>query len=392
MESKFYVPTECVKAFNKFISKAQKNLKGLSVTIGESERQVFRHNCRNQYKEWELIKIIHDVCEVHLSYPDETDYELLARLEDVMLFPMNFGAKIDFPEGKDEHYHKCDICGRDTYRVLYILKHKINGEVLFMGKECAKKFGINTLNEINKFSKDLYSFIDMYGCGSCEDGEWYGSYKEDKRPEYMALSPRLVFAAAYDYYHNSSKEWIKGYYDRREYVPSKSASLIKEKIFKGENEQPNIDDDTYNTIIEWGKEHYAKAEVEFSIKIRDFCNNYYACANDACMAFFLIKNYYDSFKVKPNVKIGDNLKIEGVIKSKEWIEDNYSYYHSKMLLVKIKPKHYDITLIRFGSVKGDIGDTIVGYTSVKSIKKNGDIVLDRVRTRPKKGIDYKVLD
>ena len=67
-------------------------------------------------------------------------------------------------------------------------------------------------------------------------------------------------------------------------------------------------------------------------------------------------------------------------------------FHSKMLLVKIKPKHYDITLIRFGSVKGDIGDTIVGYTSVKSIKRNGDIVLDRVRTRPKKGIDYKVLD
>lgn len=63
-----------------------------------------------------------------------------------------------------------------------------------------------------------------------------------------------------------------------------------------------------------------------------------------------------------------------------------------MLLVKIKPKHYDITLIRLGSVKGDIGDTIVGYSSVKSIKKNGDIVLDRVRIKPKKGIDYKVLD
>ena len=110
------------------------------------------------------------------------------------------------------------------------------------------------------------------------------------------------------------------------------------------------------------------------------------------MAFFLIKNYYDSIKVKPDVKIGDNLKIEGVIKSKEWVEDNYSYYRSKMLLVEIKPKHYDITLIRFGSVKGDIGDTIVGYTSVKSIKKNGDIVLDRVRIKPKKGIDYKVLD
>lgn len=101
---------------------------------------------------------------------------------------------------------------------------------------------------------------------------------------------------------------------------------------------------------------------------------------------------YDSFKVRPDVKIGDNIKIEGVIKSKEWVEDNYSYYHNQRLFVEIKPKHYDIILIRFGSVKGDIGDTIVGYTSVKSIKKNGNIVLDRVRTRPKKGIDYKVLD
>ena len=388
MNESFYVPVEAVKELKKFVSKAKKNMPQIQISIGNEESKVFQHGKRDEDGVIGMVRLFHDVCKVDLSYPDENNFQLLAKIEDGMFFPMNFGKKVEFPEGKDEHYSYCDVCGRRTPAFRYVLKNTETGEVFFVGKECAKKFGVKTLGAIYDFTKKLYAFFDSYGCGIGDD-DWMGGrgYKEDRRQEMMAMQPRRVLASAYFYYINMSKEWKKGYYEGNRYQPSKSMIDIKELIFKKEEERPTVDDKMFDTLISFGVKEFKDKESEFSQNIYSFCTNFYAKAADACYAFFLVKSYFDSIKEKPSVKSGDYIKLEGVITYKGYEEGYYGSYP----VCHIKPNGFDFKLIRQGVVNGEVGDEVSGYGMVKFISKSGDIYLDRVTKNPKKGVEYRSL-
>lgn len=388
MKESFYVPYEAIGELTKFINKVKKNLPSIEANIGEKETKVFKHGTRDIEGFIGMTRMFHDVCKVDLSYPDENNFQLLAKIEDGMLFPMNFGKKVEFPEGKDENYCYCDVCGRRTFAFRYILKNTETNEVFFVGKECAKKFGVKTLGKIYDFTKKLHEFFDAYGCGIGDDEWMYGcQYKEDKRHEMMAMSPRIILASAYYYYSNISKVWEKGYYEGRTYYPSQSMEEIKSLIFKNEDNRPTIDDEMYDTLMSFGKKEYEGKSGEFNENIYKFTTDYYSRAADSCYAFFLVKSYFDSLKEKPSINVGDYIKITGKIAKRIWEKD----YYGLSPICYIKHDSFDIRLIRKGVVKGDVGDEIVAYSIVKYISKNGDIYLDRVTTKPKKGIDYKTL-
>ena len=389
MNESFYVPVEAVNELEKFVSKAKKNMPQIQISIGDEESKVFHHLEMGMDGVVRRVKLFHNVCKVDLSYPDENNFKLLAKIEDGMFFPMNFGKQVAFPEGKDENYCYCDVCGRKTPAFRYVLKNTETGEVFFVGKECTKKFGVKTLDTIYGFTKKLHEFFDTYGCGLCDDA-WMGGcgYKEDRRQEMMAMQPRRVLASAYHYYTNTSKEWKKGYYDGDRYWPSESMADIKDLIFKKEDERPTIDDKMFDTFMSFGVKKFKDKESEFSQSIYAFCTNFYAKAADACYAFFIVKSYFDSIKEKPSVNKGDYIKLDGVIIYKgydtDWRYGSYPVCH-------IKAVRFDVKLIRFGVVNGAVGDEVSGYAMVKSVSKSGDIYLGRVTKNPKKGIEYKTL-
>ena len=107
MNESFYVPVEAVNELEKFVSKAKKNMPQIQISIGDEESKVFHHLERGMDGVVRRVKLFHNVCKVGLSNPDEDNFQLLAKIEDGMFFPMNFGKKVEFPEGKDESYCYC---------------------------------------------------------------------------------------------------------------------------------------------------------------------------------------------------------------------------------------------------------------------------------------------
>lgn len=135
---KTFIPSESVDAFKKFAEKTKRNVEGFDYTISNPRKKLFRHavveDCQTI-----IGKYWHDICDLTINMPDESNWRLLAIYKNGAFTPADTTKELVFKikeHGAD--YGKCDSG---------------NGDLVMSA------FNINT----------------YYGCETCEAADEYGN-------------------------------------------------------------------------------------------------------------------------------------------------------------------------------------------------------------------------
>ena len=108
---KTFIPSESVDAFKKFAEKTKRNVEGFDYTISNPRKKLFRHavveDCQTI-----IGKYWHDICDLTINMPDESNWRLLATYKNGAFTPADTTKELVFKikeHGAD--YGKCDLCG-----------------------------------------------------------------------------------------------------------------------------------------------------------------------------------------------------------------------------------------------------------------------------------------
>lgn len=371
----FILPENQINSFSTFISKAQKKIEGLTYTIGKVYDRIFKHIVRDTEGKIGTERSWYSVCNVTIELPNINNWELIASYREGTLTNVSDPSKeiqfINPNHGSD--YQVCDMCGH-RIKNSFVVYNNVTKEELQIGSECLKKFGLNGIISISKFTTELYKAYDCY-ISEFQDDEpiWTKEIKEI-RP--VLLKSELIRAAKA--YYNENTHWIKGYYKDGNYVRSKSSIEIENNCYK----KVYAEDENYvNVVCEYTMKTVENGEFEENMK--RLSQQFYAKIEDIVYAFFMVKAYEDSKRQLPIVTVGTQVKVEGQVIEQKTIESMYGL----MTINTIKTNSYIVE--RCGKIPTTTSENKIFtsfYAIVKANKYN-KLILDRALTKPKKGIE-----
>lgn len=376
-----FIPSDLVDSLKKFADKTQKNVEGFAYSVGKPYQKLFQHPVINENGiSGGVSKVFHEVCDLIVNMPDESDWRLIATYMDGAFIPADPTKELIFKNpahGAD--YGKCDFCGH-WCKNAYVVENVKTGEELQVGCECIKKFGLKGFGFLSDFTRKLYELYD-YRISYATDDEfgdiekWGG--RKDSSYKNAILKSDLIMAAKAQY--DICPVYKKG--TKVEHIRYRSATL-----------------DSIDTILNSKKfkvdEAYVKAVCEFGAKIQPktkfeedmlaVAKNFYCFQEQDVYAFFLVKAYEDSLKPELSVQKGNQVKVCGKIIQKRFEESYYGVMEINTILTD-----KGIECERYGKVP-TIEENGIKRTTFYALVKgvfNGKISLDRATKNPKKGIE-----
>ena len=326
------------------------------------------------------VKAFHEVCELVINMPDESDWRLIATYMDGAFTPTDPTKELIFKNpshGAD--YGKCDFCGH-WCKNAYVVENVKTGEELQVGCECIKKFGIEGFGFLSDFTRKLYELYD-YRISYATDDEfgdiekWCG--RKDSSYKNAILKSDLIMAAKAQY--DICPVYKKG--TEVEHIRYRSATLdgidtiLNSKKFK-------VDEAYVKAVCEFGAKIQPKTEFEEDMLA--VAKNFYCFQAQDVYAFFLVKAYEDSLKPELGVQKGNQVKVCGKIIQKRFEESYFGMMEINTILTD-----KGIECERYGKVP-TIEENGIKRTKFYALVKgvfNGKISLDRATKNPKKGIE-----
>lgn len=376
-----FIPSDLVDSLKKFADKTQKNVEGFAYSVGKPYQKLFQHPVINENGiSGGVSKVFHEVCDLIVNMPDESDWRLIATYMDGAFIPADPTKELIFKNpshGAD--YGKCDFCGH-WCKNAYVVENVKTGEELQVGCECIKKFGIKGFGFLSDFTRKLYELYD-YRISYATDDEfgdiekWGG--RKDSSYKNAILKSDLIMAAKAQY--DICPVYKKG--TKVEHVRYRSATLdgidtiLNSKKFK-------VDEAYVKAVCEFGAKIQPKTEFEEDMLA--VAKNFYCFQAQDVYAFFLVKAYEDSLKPELNVKKGNQVKVCGKIIQKRFEESYYGVMEINTILTD-----KGIECERYGKVP-TIEENGIKRTTFYALVKgvfNGKISLDRATKNPKKGIE-----
>jgi hypothetical protein len=376
-----FIPSDLVDSLKKFADKTQKNVEGFTYSVGKPYQKLFQHSVINENGiSGGVSKVFHEVCDLIVNMPDESDWRLIATYMDGAFIPADPTKELIFKNpahGAD--YGKCDFCGH-WCKNAYVVKNVKTGEELQVGCECIKKFGIKGFGFLSDFTRKLYELYD-YRMSYATDDEfgdiekWGG--RKDSSYKNAILKSDLIMAAKAQY--DICPVYKKG--TKVEHVRYRSATLdgidtiLNSKKFK-------VDEAYVKAVCEFGTKIQPKTEFEEDMLA--VAKNFYCFQEQDVYAFFLVKAYEDSLKPELSVQKGNQVKVCGKIIQKRFEESYYGVMEINTILTD-----KGIECERYGKVP-TIEENGIKRTTFYALVKgvfNGKINLDRATKNPKKGIE-----
>lgn len=376
-----FIPSDLVDSLKKFADKTQKNVEGFTYSVGKPYQKLFQHSVINENGiSGGVSKVFHEVCDLIVNMPDESDWRLIATYMDGAFIPADPTKELIFnnlAHGAD--YGKCDLCGH-WCKNTYVVENVKTGEELQVGCECIKKFGIEGFGFLSDFTRKLYELYD-YRMSYATDDEfgdiekWGG--RKDSSYKNAILKSDLIMAAKAQY--DICPVYKKG--TKVEHVRYRSATLdgidtiLNSKKFK-------VDEAYVKAVCEFGVKIQPKTEFEEDMLA--VAKNFYCFQEQDVYAFFLVKAYEDSLKPELSVQKGNQVKVCGKIIQKRFEESYYGVMEINTILTD-----KGIECERYGKVP-TIEENGIKRTTFYALVKgvfNGKINLDRATKNPKKGIE-----
>lgn len=376
-----FIPSDLVDSLKKFADKTQKNVEGFTYSVGKPYQKLFQHSVINENGiSGGVSKVFHEVCDLIVNMPDESDWRLIATYMDGAFIPADPTKELIFKNpahGAD--YGKCDFCGH-WCKNAYVVKNVKTGEELQVGCECIKKFGIKGFGFLSDFTRKLYELYD-YRMSYATDDEfgdiekWGG--RKDSSYKNAILKSDLIMAAKAQY--DICPVYKKG--TKVEHVRYRSATLdgidtiLNSKKFK-------VDEAYVKAVCEFGAKIQPKTEFEEDMLA--VAKNFYCFQEQDVYAFFLVKAYEDSLKPELGVQKGNQVKVCGKIIQKRFEESYFGMMEINTILTD-----KGIECERYGKVP-TIEENGIKRTTFYALVKgvfNGKISLDRATKNPKKGIE-----
>lgn len=372
------IPSHMVESARKLITKAGKNINGLSCEFGKEYNKTFRHYCDGGF-----VKNMHKVTDMVVCVPDENDWYLIATIVDGCLFVANRREKIDFRNGHGEKYNLCDACKHRQKKKSFIVRNRKTDEELQIGSECAKKYGIGTMNAIYKLTNELYESYSLPYYEGEELAEWPPRIKD--MYSVKSIETSIVVQAAKKYYDDHNGVWRKGYYSGRVYFKSESAIDIRSSL---DDFEANDNDEYYKSLCDWIRSEFnlESCYSEFDEKIQSVGYDYYMSVADVAAAFFAIKRFEQYKKEKEAKEKGiyipkrnDYIRIIGNVVNKKVMTGYYGEYTEYEVYNTIDNNTY----FRAGVLPLNADGLVDGYAYVSDVFK-GNYVLSRVTKGRKK--------
>lgn len=378
---KTFIPSDLVDSLKKFADKTQKNVEGFTYSVGKPYQKLFQHHIINEYgASGGVSRVFHEVCDLTVNMPDESDWRLVATYMDGAFTPADPTKELIFKNpahGAD--YGKCDFCGH-WCKNAYVVENVKTGEELQVGCECIKKFGLKGFGFLSDFTRKLYELYD-YRISYATDDEfgdiekWGG--RKDASYKNAILKSDLIMAAKAQY--DICPVYKKG--TKVEHVRYRSSTLdgidtiLNSKKFK-------VDEAYVKAVCEFGAKIQPKTEFEEDMLA--VAKNFYCFQAQDVYAFFLVKAYEDSLKPELSVQKGNQVKVCGKIIQKRFEESYYGVMEINTILTD-----KGIECERYGKVP-TIEENGIKRTTFYALVKgvfNGKISLDRATKNPKKGIE-----
>lgn len=376
-----FIPSDLVDSLKKFADKTQKNVEGFAYSVGKPYQKLFQHPVINENGiSGGVSKVFHEVCDLIVNMPDESDWRLIATYMDGAFIPADPTKELIFKNpshGAD--YGKCDFCGH-WCKNAYVVENVKTGEELQVGCECIKKFGIKGFGFLSDFTRKLYKLYD-YRISYATDDEfgdiekWGG--RKDSSYKNAILKSDLIMAAKAQY--DICPVYKKG--TKVEHVRYRSATLdgidtiLNSKKFK-------VDEAYVKAVCEFGAKIQPKTEFEEDMLA--VAKNFYCFQEQDVYAFFLVKAYEDSLKPELSIQKGNQVKVCGKIIQKRFEESYFGMMEINTILTD-----KGIECERYGKVP-TIEENGIKRTTFYALVKgvfNGKISLDRATKNPKKGIE-----
>jgi hypothetical protein len=376
-----FIPSDLVDSLKKFADKTQKNVEGFAYSVGKPYQKLFQHPVINENGiSGGVSKVFHEVCDLIVNMPDESDWRLIATYMDGAFIPADPTKELIFKNpahGAD--YGKCDFCGH-WCKNAYVVENVKTGEELQVGCECIKKFGIKGFGFLSDFTRKLYELYD-YRMSYATDDEfgdiekWGG--RKDSSYKNAILKSDLIMAAKAQY--DICPVYKKG--TKVEHVRYRSATLdgidtiLNSKKFK-------VDEAYVKAVCEFGAKIQPKTEFEEDMLA--VAKNFYCFQEQDVYAFFLVKAYEDSLKPELSIQKGNQVKVCGKIIQKRFEESYFGMMEINTILTD-----KGIECERYGKVP-TIEENGIKRTTFYALVKgvfNGKISLDRATKNPKKGIE-----
>lgn len=376
-----FIPSDLVESLKKFADKTQKNVEGFAYSVGKPYQKLFQHPVINENGiSGGVSKVFHEVCDLIVNMPDESDWRLIATYMDGAFIPADPTKELIFKNpahGAD--YGKCDFCGH-WCKNAYVVENVKTGEELQVGCECIKKFGIKGFGFLSDFTRKLYELYD-YRMSYATDDEfgdiekWGG--RKDSSYKNAILKSDLIMAAKAQY--DICPVYKKG--TKVEHVRYRSATLdgidtiLNSKKFK-------VDEAYVKAVCEFGAKIQPKTEFEEDMLA--VAKNFYCFQEQDVYAFFLVKAYEDSLKPELSIQKGNQVKVCGKIIQKRFEESYFGMMEINTILTD-----KGIECERYGKVP-TIEENGIKRTTFYALVKgvfNGKISLDRATKNPKKGIE-----
>lgn len=379
---KTFIPSDLVETFEKFASKAKKNVEDFSYEISKPYEKLFCHPViQENGMAGHMAKAFHEVCDLTINMPDESDWRLVATFKDGAFTPANPTKEVVFKNpkhGKD--YGKCDFCGH-WCKNSYLLENIKTGDEVQVGCECIKKFGLKNVNFMSDFTRKLYETYDYRISYATDDefGDLIPVWKGGKDVSYKdaIIKAELIMAAKAQY--DICPIYKKGAYQGFAYFRSETLSgidtiLASKKIV--------VDESYVKAVCEFGEK--IESTTDFENGMLAVAKNFYCYKDQEIYAFFLVKSYENSLKPKSNIERGKQVMVKGKVVNQRYEE---SYYGTMEINTIITDK--GVVCERYGKipiVEEDGVRRTTFYALVKGVF-NGTVSLDRATKNPKKGID-----
>lgn len=376
-----FIPSDLVDSLKKFADKTQKNVEGFTYSVGKPYQKLFQHHIINEYgASGGVSRVFHEVCDLTVNMPDESDWRLVATYMDSAFTPADPTKELIFKNpahGAD--YGKCDFCGH-WCKNAYVVENVKTGEELQVGCECIKKFGLKGFGFLSDFTRKLYELYD-YRISYATDDEfgdiekWGG--RKDSSYKNAILKSDLIMAAKAQY--DICPVYKKGTKVNDVRYRSSTLDGVDTILCKGDIK---VDEAYVKAVCEFGEKIQPKTEFEKDMVT--VAKNFYCYLEQDVYAFFLVKAYEDSLKPELKVEKGNQVKVCGRIIQKRYEESFYGVMEINTILTD-----KGIECERYGKVPTVEEDGVKRTTFYALIKNvfNGKISLDRATKNPKKGIE-----
>lgn len=378
---KTFIPSESVDAFKKFAEKTKRNVEGFDYTISNPRKKLFRHavveDCQTI-----IGKYWHDICDLTINMPDESNWRLLATYKNGAFTPADTTKELVFKikeHGAD--YGKCDLCGHWCNNA-YVIENTQTGDELQVGCECIKKFGLKYIGFLSDFTRKLYETYDHTIRYATDDdyGDLipiWGGPKDSRYTDAILKNDMIAMCKAQ---YDECPVYKKGYYANGHYYPSETIAKLEEIR---DSKKFTVDSSYITKVCDFALSKEPKSQ--FEVEMQKVANDYYTFSEQFVYAFFLVKNYEDSLKGGIDaIKKGMQVKVVGKVIQQRTEQSYYGEMVTNTILTK-----NGIVCERVGKIptaQKDGEKTTEFYAIVKGLF-NGKVCLDRATKNPKKGIE-----